>query len=214
MAGWWRRLLGKHEKTSSSSSSTQVASSLSNPASPCKPSNHHAVHMVNVWTVRQRKDYDACICHSEKDLTYALDLVSYLEGQTEAFRCFLQLRDSEAGGSIPTEICNALTNSHCWVLLITQDFIEDRWCNYQMQQAIAEAPMSNGRIIPFIKDLEHEQCPRELRFMYKVWASSVKDEGFHRIKTALLTYFEEARRAIAMSSAASSGPGLEKQREK
>ncbi|XP_069100724.1 toll/interleukin-1 receptor domain-containing adapter protein [Pleurodeles waltl] len=192
--GWLRRLRGIEEGSTSSSSSVPKTSSRGSDPPPCRPPERPAERTMGVEVFRKSKKYDVCVCHCEGDLEYALDLVSYLEGQSEAFRCFLQLRDAAVGGAIPSELCNALSSSHCWLLLITPQFLEDCWCNYQMQQALALAPVSNGCIIPFIKGLEHAQCPRELTFMYKVWASSVKETGFLRIKTALLNYFKEANR--------------------
>lgn len=213
--GWLRRLRGIPDSASSSSSTPKISSGGSGPPScqppsqPSQPSERPAEHTANVKVFRNSKDYDVCVCHCEGDLEYALELVSYLEGESEAFRCFLQLRDAAAGGAISTELCDALSNSHCWVLLITPRFLEDCWCGYQMQQALALAPVSNGCIIPFIKDLDHAQCPRELTFMYKVWASSVRDTGFLRIKTALTNYFKEAacKSERARGGGSSSGQG-------
>ncbi|XP_078509110.1 toll/interleukin-1 receptor domain-containing adapter protein-like [Lissotriton helveticus] len=211
--GWLRRLRGAREDSAGSSSGAphipSGGSSSSSIPPPPQPSRPPAEHTADVEAFRRSKQYDVCVCHGEGDLDYALELVSFLEGGSEAFRCFLQLRDAAAGGAIPTELCDALSSSHCWVLLITPRFLEDCWCGYQMQQALALAPVSHGCIIPFIKDLEHAQCPRELTFMYKVWASSGKDAGFLRIKTALTNYLKEAacRSVRARGGGASSGQG-------
>uniref|UniRef100_A0A8C3VN32 Toll/interleukin-1 receptor domain-containing adapter protein n=1 Tax=Catagonus wagneri TaxID=51154 RepID=A0A8C3VN32_9CETA len=136
---------------------------------------------------RWSKDYDVCVCHSEEDLAVAQELVSYLEGSTASLRCFLQLRDATPGGAIVSELCQALSNSHCRVLLITPGFLRDPWCRYQMLQALSEAPGAEGRTIPLMSGLSRAAYPAELRFMYFVDGRG-PDGGFHQVKEAVLRY--------------------------
>nr|XP_033802075.1 toll/interleukin-1 receptor domain-containing adapter protein isoform X2 [Geotrypetes seraphini] len=136
------------------------------------------------------KQYDVCICHSQQDIHYVMQLVSYLEQQPQKFRCFLQLRDAALGAAIPTELCQAVKNSHCWVMLITQNFLQDPWCKYQMHQALAEAPITNGRTIPVVKDLDRACYPDELRFMYYIKATLDRESDFQQIKRAILLYLQ------------------------
>ncbi|XP_041030073.1 toll/interleukin-1 receptor domain-containing adapter protein isoform X1 [Carcharodon carcharias] len=140
-------------------------------------------------SARWSKEYDVCVCHTEDDITYVQDLVSFLE--THSLRCFLQLRDSTPGGAICTELCRAVRDSHCWVLVITPSFLKDPWCCYQMQQALSESPTANGRVIPVRKQLERKDYPQELRFMFGIDVRQDRENGFQRIKCAILYYLNE-----------------------
>lgn len=152
-----------------------------------------SVHLSHVSVVdisasgsaRWAKSYDVCICHSEVDLELVEELVSYLEGQPESFRCFLQLRDATPGSAVVTELCDAVQNSHCWVMLITPGFLQDPWCKYQMHQALAEAPMANGRTIPVLKDVDRKDYPKELRNLYYIYMA-LKEKSFRQIRDTIV----------------------------
>ncbi|XP_059122727.1 toll/interleukin-1 receptor domain-containing adapter protein [Peromyscus eremicus] len=138
---------------------------------------------------RWSKDYDVCVCHSEEDLEAAQELVSYLESSKASLRCFLQLRDATPGGAIVSELCQALSSSHCRVLLITPGFLRDPWCKYQMLQALTEAPGAEGCTIPLLSGLTRAAYPPELRFMYYVDGRG-QDGGFYQVKEAVVRYLE------------------------
>ncbi|XP_005347073.1 toll/interleukin-1 receptor domain-containing adapter protein [Microtus ochrogaster] len=138
---------------------------------------------------RWSKDYDVCVCHSEEDLETAQELVSYLEGSRASLRCFLQLRDATPGGAIVSELCQALSSSHCRVLLITPGFLRDPWCKYQMLQALTEAPGAEGCTIPLLSGLTRAAYPPELRFMYYVDGRG-QDGGFYQVQEAVIRYLE------------------------
>ncbi|XP_074833271.1 toll/interleukin-1 receptor domain-containing adapter protein isoform X2 [Carettochelys insculpta] len=213
MAGWLRRLLQKPKPSASSpesgvsavlkqpcsfsSSSSSSSSEMTASSSACRsvgslgqlPSAPQ-VSISSSGSPRWAKSYDVCICHSEGDLEFAEEMVSYLESQPEDIRCFLQLRDAMPGGAITTELCHAVHNSHCWVLLITPSFLKDSWCRYQMHQALAEAPMANGRAIPVLKGIGRRDYPQELRCVYYISVTS-QENGFRQIKDAVLHYLRE-----------------------
>lgn len=149
---------------------------------------------------RWSKDYDVCVCHSEEDLVVAQELVSYLEDSSASLRCFLQLRDATPGGAIVSELCQALSSSHCRVLLITPGFLRDPWCRYQMLQALSEAPGAEGRTIPLMSGLTRAAYPAELRFMYFVDGRG-PDGGFRQVREAVLRCkpWEEGREGRGFS---------------
>ncbi|XP_012519074.1 PREDICTED: toll/interleukin-1 receptor domain-containing adapter protein isoform X2 [Propithecus coquereli] len=155
-------------------------SSVTSPSTPLTPAGDSS-------SGRWSKDYDVCVCHSEEDLVAAQELVSYLEGSTASLRCFLQLRDATPGSAIASELCQALSSSHCRVLLITPGFLRDPWCKYQMLQALTEAPGAEGRTIPLLSGLSRAAYPPELRFMYYVDGRG-PDGGFHQLKEAVVRY--------------------------
>lgn len=164
--------------------------SCSSGMSPTSPPTH--VDSSSSSSGRWSKDYDVCVCHSEEDLEAAQELVSYLEGCKASLRCFLQLRDAAPGGAIVSELCQALSSSHCRVLLITPGFLRDPWCKYQMLQALTEAPGKEGCTIPLLSGLTRAAYPPELRFMYYVDGRG-QDGGFYQVKEAVIHYLETLR---------------------
>ncbi|KAK9395072.1 toll/interleukin-1 receptor domain-containing adapter protein [Crotalus adamanteus] len=201
MAGWFKALLQKPRKRPDASNGIPGCS----PSSTSPPSQKSPASLPRSLTgspklgpsisrivsssdsARWSKLYDVCICHSEGDLEFVEELVTYLENQPEHFRCFLQLRDSAPGGAVMTELCNAVQNSHCWVLLITPNFLKDPWCCYQMHHALTEAPMANGRTIPVLKDIDRTDYPRELRCIYYI-SVVLQENSFRQIKETILRY--------------------------
>ncbi|NXW02825.1 TIRAP protein, partial [Fregetta grallaria] len=201
MASWFRRLLHKPKSSSVDSSLNVGRSASSSPSSSSAESSGSSPSMSLArsarlspvlasdisasGSARWAKSYDVCICHSEVDLELVEELVSYLEGQPESFRCFLQLRDATPGSAVVTELCDAVQNSHCWVMLITPGFLRDPWCKYQMHQALAEAPMANGRTIPVLKDVDRKDYPKELRNLYYIYMA-LKENSFRQIRDTIV----------------------------
>ncbi|XP_061870060.1 toll/interleukin-1 receptor domain-containing adapter protein [Colius striatus] len=209
MAGWFRRLLHRPKPSSVESSLNASRSASSSPSSSSSSAQSCSSSAMSLTrssrpssasdvsasgSARWAKSYDVCICHSEGDLELVEELVSYLEGQPESFRCFLQLRDAAPGGAVVTELCEAVRNSHCWVMLITPAFLQDPWCKYQMHQALAEAPMANGRTIPVLKDVERKDYPKELRNLYYI-SMALKESSFRQIRDTVLRYLQELCRS-------------------
>ncbi|XP_067419688.1 toll/interleukin-1 receptor domain-containing adapter protein isoform X2 [Emydura macquarii macquarii] len=208
-SGWLRQLLRKPKHSSSSdavpkqsppSSSSSVTtaspSASHSTASPGQGPSASQLSISSPGSARWAKSYDVCICHSAKDLQFVEEMVSYLENAPEGIRCFLQLRDSMPGSPITTELCEAVQGSHCWVMVITPNFLEDPWCRYQMHQALAESPMANGRTIPVLKDIDRRDYPRELRCLYYI-SVTLKENGFRQIKATILRYLQELCRSTA-----------------
>ncbi|XP_037361486.1 toll/interleukin-1 receptor domain-containing adapter protein [Talpa occidentalis] len=208
MADWFRKVLSKKSKkmpTSAESTPSDVsqpssqddpprmglssAVSSTPPPPPEGTTSNAGSSSSSSSSRRWSKDYDVCVCHSEEDLVAAQELVSYLEGSSASLRCFLQLRDATPGGAIVSELCQALSNSHCRVLLITPGFLRDQWCKYQMLQALTEAPGAEGRTIPLLAGLARTAYPAELRYMYFVDGRG-PDGGFCQVKDAVMRYLQ------------------------
>ncbi|NXO02530.1 TIRAP protein, partial [Rhinopomastus cyanomelas] len=204
--GWFRRLLHKSKPSSveSSCSSSFLPSSSSAESSGSSHSTTVAgsiylapvLDINSLGSARWAKTYDVCICHSEVDLELVEELVSYLESQPQSFRCFLQPRDATPGSAVVTELCDAVQNSHCWVMLITPGFLRDPWCKYQMHQALAEAPLANGRTIPVLKDVDRKDYPMELRNLYYIHMA-LKENCFRQIRDTVVRYLQELCRSSA-----------------
>lgn len=138
--------------------------------------------------LRWSRKYDVFVCHSSvgSDCEEACKLVSFLEALPRGLRCFLQHRDDCPGGATSTELCQAVQDSHLWVLLITPDFLQDDWCQYMMHQALAEGPMSN-RIIPLYLNLSRAYYPKELRFFCCINLSQNIEKDYARINMTVVT---------------------------
>ncbi|NXP20953.1 TIRAP protein, partial [Scytalopus superciliaris] len=206
--GWFRRLLHKPKPSSVESSPSSSRSASSSPSSSSSAKSSSSCPGTSLATSsippspvpvpdisasgspRWDKSYDVCMCHSEGDLELVEELVSYLEGQPESLRCFLQLRDAAAGGALGTELCQAVQSSHCWVLLITPAFLRDPWCRFQMHQALAEAPMADGRTIPVLRGVGRGEYPPELRNIYYI-SMALKESSFRQIRDTVLRYLRE-----------------------
>ncbi|XP_078054946.1 toll/interleukin-1 receptor domain-containing adapter protein [Mustelus asterias] len=207
MARFFKRLIDFKKKRnpnacpgSNPCCSTQTSDRTKSPCRDPRSSRTHSLPVTPSSTqridssARRSKEYDVCVCHTEDDITYAQDLVSFLELHPHSLRCFLQLRDSAPGGAVCTELYHAVRESHCWVLVITPSFLKDPWCCYQMQQALSESPAANGRVIPVRKQLERKDYPPELRFVFGIDVRQDKENGFQKIKHAVLYYLEELSR--------------------
>ncbi|XP_035381266.1 LOW QUALITY PROTEIN: toll/interleukin-1 receptor domain-containing adapter protein [Electrophorus electricus] len=134
--------------------------------------------------------YDVCVCYSDKKFSQALALVSFLGSPSRGLCCYLQPCDCPLSGAVPIELCRAVQNSHCWVLLITPNFLKDDWCLYQMQQAICEGPMSQ-RIFPTVPDLQNSEMPRELGCFFSVDLNRNREAGYTQVYKTVLQYLKE-----------------------
>nr|XP_045377608.1 toll/interleukin-1 receptor domain-containing adapter protein [Camelus bactrianus] len=193
MADWFRQALSK-KATKTPVSPECSPSDVSQPSSrdsppPLGPCSEASPTPTPTRAGAESSLDDVCVCHSEEDLAAAQELVSYLEGHAARLRCFLQLRDATPGGAIVSELCQALSSSHCRVLLITPGFLRDPWCRYQMLQALSEAPGAEGRTIPLMSGLSRAAYPAELRFMYFVDGRG-PDGGFRQVQEAVLRYLQ------------------------
>lgn len=202
MYSWIRRLLPKStvESVQSRESPQDRAAKgrVANPSSSSRsrasssPSSSTTASPPSVLSspARWRRSYDLCLCHSPEDLEEAVNLTAALEASPRHLRCFLWQRDAAPGGAIPTEMCEAVQNSHCVALLITPHFLGDMWCRYAMNQALVEGPMSN-RIIPLKQNLAFSQCPQELKFYYYIDLSRNATQGYMQIYKTVLNYLKK-----------------------
>uniref|UniRef100_A0A8C5R088 TIR domain-containing protein n=1 Tax=Leptobrachium leishanense TaxID=445787 RepID=A0A8C5R088_9ANUR len=208
MFGLFKRLLGKDpNKSSLPSSSAGHSRPLSSSAGTLSSSQNVSTHTSSMtprtvtssnsgpqepelfWpkrSVRWDNKYDVYICHSERDLPFAKEMLYFLEGLPEQLRCFLPLRDMDAGGAMVSEMCHGLGNSHCWVMLLTTWFLDDSWCRYQMHQALMKAPGGEGRFIPLMIDLPRSRYPVELSFLCYIRGTSGDHQVFAQLRKCIL----------------------------
>uniref|UniRef100_A0A673GT93 Toll-interleukin 1 receptor (TIR) domain containing adaptor protein n=1 Tax=Sinocyclocheilus rhinocerous TaxID=307959 RepID=A0A673GT93_9TELE len=177
-----------HSNTSSSVSVCSSSSSSSSPKSSisAKPSaSDQPLPSVLSSRFRSSLRYDVFVCHNDEDSDLAQSLASFLEAPSNGLRCYLQERDCPAGGAVSTELLQAVQDSHCWLLLVTPNFVKDDWCSYQMHQVLSEGPMSQ-RIIPAVVNMPRSQLPLELRFLFTVDLNTNKEFGYTLVYKAVL----------------------------
>ncbi|XP_066541456.1 toll/interleukin-1 receptor domain-containing adapter protein [Hoplias malabaricus] len=180
---------------------SDCATSSQNKPPPCPSFSQGSSRLLSVlkdpfrWTFM----YDVCVCHCEENISQAYALVSFLESPSRGLRCYLQTRDCPVGGAVSTEVCKAIESSHCWVLLISPNFLRDDWCLYQMHQVICEGPMSQ-RIIPAVLDMHISQIPHELRFFYTVDLSKNHEKGYVQVYRTVLQYLKDSAVRLSKNS--------------
>ncbi|XP_034024819.1 toll/interleukin-1 receptor domain-containing adapter protein [Thalassophryne amazonica] len=134
-----------------------------------------------------------CLCATVR-LTVMLKRLSILshswKPRLAVFNVFFWQRDSCPGGAIPTEVCQAVQESHFKVLLITPNFLQDDWCKYMMHQALAEGPLSN-QMIPLIQNLSFPEYPQEIKFLFYVDLTKNPSQGYTLVKKTVLKYLED-----------------------
>ncbi|KAF7664781.1 hypothetical protein LDENG_00165180 [Lucifuga dentata] len=193
MRGWFHNLRKKSRVSSSPQHEQESKPKNSNCSlpSPVKITKLPQSQSALSSPIRWSKKYDVLVCHSsvQTDNEEAMRLVSFLEASPRSLRCFLWQRDSCPGAAIPTELYQAVQDSHCRALLITPDFLQDDWCKYMMHQALVERPMSN-QMIPLVQNLSHSQYPQELKFLFYIDLSRNPDRAYTLINKTVLNYLE------------------------
>lgn len=192
-SGWFRQHFGKQRNeldqsdpcsqkdhfalnSSTSSSGNHTYTSRNSSVSP----SESPLPAVLSSTFRSTLQYDVCLCHSDKDIEQVHSLASFLEAPSKGLRCYLQERDCPPGGAVSTELLQGVHDSHCWVLLITPNFLKDDWCLYQMHQVLSEGPMSQ-RIIPTVLNIPRSELPQELRFVFSVDLNRNIEGGYNQV---------------------------------
>ncbi|XP_067450349.1 toll/interleukin-1 receptor domain-containing adapter protein isoform X1 [Thunnus thynnus] len=207
--GWFQKLLKSRESSStceqetkvtknsltsvSSLSSSFTSSSCSSSSSPgTTPSKPPQLQSALSSSLRWSLKYDVLVCHSlePSDTEQAVRLVSFLEASPRSLRCFLLHRDICPGGAFSTELCEAVQNSHLRALLITPNFLQDDWCMYVMNQALAEGQMFN-RILPLVHNLPHSLYPQELKFYFYIDLSKNPDRCYTLVNKTVLKYLQD-----------------------
>ncbi|XP_057204089.1 toll/interleukin-1 receptor domain-containing adapter protein isoform X2 [Triplophysa rosa] len=132
-----------------------------------------------------------CQWHNgDKDIDQVRSLASFLEAPSKGLRCYLLERDCPPGGAVSTELLQAVHDSHCWVLLITPNFLKDDWCLYQMHQVLSEGPISQ-RIIPTVLNIPRSELPQELRFVFSVDLNRNIEGGYNQVYKTVIHYLKD-----------------------
>ncbi|CAC5404910.1 unnamed protein product [Mytilus coruscus] len=113
--------------------------------------------------------FDAFISYAENDRWFPKDyMINFLEKQKELRLC-IHHRDFIAGSAIAENITNAIHNSRKFVCILTNDFLESKWCMYEFYIALEDIVVSrqgrNSIIIVQLLRTDIRNIPREMRYI-------------------------------------------------
>lgn len=104
--------------------------------------------------------------HFDAFLSYAgadAEVASWLHGQLEAagIRVFFDRCDLVPGTPVGSGLADAVRRSTYFVPLVTAEFTERKWPLYELESALAHAPV--GKVIPVMLGVGRDQMPAVLR---------------------------------------------------
>ncbi|CAC5384153.1 unnamed protein product [Mytilus coruscus] len=106
--------------------------------------------------INEKKDYDAFIAYSEKDVDWILrTALPKLESEDAGKACRLCLhhRDFIIGNTIADNIFKCVENSYHTILLISSEFLKSEWCMMEFRAALWKSLHDKGRyLIIVLKD--------------------------------------------------------------
>ena len=93
---------------------------------------------------------DAVISYSQKKASFIKNtLVPVLEGQ-HGLNVWVADRNSQPGVSLADNIAHAIYTSRKTVLMIDSDYLNESWCDYEMNMAIVESVESKRKLVIFV----------------------------------------------------------------
>ncbi|CAC5404916.1 unnamed protein product [Mytilus coruscus] len=113
--------------------------------------------------------FDAFVSYAENDRWFPKDyMIDFLE-KHKGLRLCIHHRDFIAGSAIAENITNAIHNSRKFVCILTNNFLESKWCMYEFNIALEDIVISrqgrNSIIIVQLLRTEITKIPREMRYI-------------------------------------------------
>ncbi|XP_071179429.1 toll-like receptor 4 isoform X2 [Mytilus edulis] len=113
--------------------------------------------------------FDAFVSYSEHDRWFPKDyMIDFLEKQ-KGLRLCIHHRDFIAGSAVAENITNAIHNSRKFVCILTNSFLESKWCMYEFNIALEDIVVSrqgkNSIIIVQLLRTDIRNIPREMRYI-------------------------------------------------
>ena len=94
----------------------------------------------------QNRLYDAFVSYNSKDESFVLrDLMPKLEKQSPFYKLCLHFRDFALGAAIAENIIEAIDTSKRTIMLVSKDFLQSDWCQYEFQMAHHQVLSEGGR---------------------------------------------------------------------
>ena len=114
-------------------------------------------------------EQDAFISYATSEGLFVKDkLVPALEGGLHGLKLWVADRDSQVGASVAENLTHAINNSKKSVLILSQNYFRENWCNYEMNMARVESIESNRKLLVIVRyeDLAAKDIPLDyLRLM-------------------------------------------------
>ena len=90
---------------------------------------------------------DAVISYAKGNASFIKDVVVPVLEREHGLSLWVVDRDQQAGASIAENITYAIYNSRKMVLLIDKEYLQNSWCNYDMNMALVETVESKRQLI-------------------------------------------------------------------
>jgi hypothetical protein len=137
--------------------------------------------------------YDVFISYSHADKDWVRrELLPNLEARS--LRVCIDFRDFQPGAPSVTEMERAVLTSHKTLLILTPDYVESAWAEFEALMLQAMDPASRGRrLIPLLK----EKCDLPLRIRYLTYLDLTAAEDLGLAWTRLLTALRAPHKQVA-----------------
>ncbi len=97
-------------------------------------------------TEDQNRTYDAFVSYNNSDERFVLrELMPELERQPPFYKLCLHFRDFALGAAVAENIIEAIDTSKRTIMLVSKDFLQSDWCQYEFQMAHHQVLSEGGR---------------------------------------------------------------------
>ncbi len=97
-------------------------------------------------TEDQNRTYDAFVSYNSSDQSFVLrELMPKLERQPPFYKLCLHFRDFALGAAVAENIVEAIDTSKRTIMLVSKDFLQSDWCQYEFQMAHHQVLSEGGR---------------------------------------------------------------------
>ena len=132
--------------------------------------------------------YDFGVLSEEEDRVISRQIVTYLEGRTNAsnahLKGYLDERDAQPGTLIVDNICTMIEQSKYILVLVSQNSITDGWWKLQAHMSLKhrlDNPQLKDTVIPiYLPGVQLEQRPLELQIFEGLEYDSGVESDFWR----------------------------------
>ncbi|XP_078703870.1 uncharacterized protein LOC144928957 [Branchiostoma floridae x Branchiostoma belcheri] len=131
----------------------------------------------------QHEKYHVFFCYSSADAPWVKDTIQKLESDELGFKCCFHERDFLPGVAIIDNIVRSIHESQKTVFVLSRDFVESRWCNFERQVVMgANLREENKKVIPVM--LRECDLPEFLQHMtyLEVWTAYFFDRFIGALK--------------------------------
>ncbi|XP_078604042.1 uncharacterized protein LOC144877854 isoform X2 [Branchiostoma floridae x Branchiostoma japonicum] len=97
----------------------------------------------------EHEKYHVFFCYSSADAPWVKAMIQKLESDEYCFKCCIYERDFIPGDSIINNIARSIQESQKTVFVLSRDFVDSKWCEFERQLVMSEnLTEKNRKIIP------------------------------------------------------------------